>query len=66
MSNLNGAVWRKSSRSHEQGQCVELAQNLPGVAAVRDSKTPEQGALVFTKAQIQTFLSTVKSGRLDL
>ncbi|MEU5847998.1 DUF397 domain-containing protein [Saccharopolyspora shandongensis] len=66
MPNLNGAVWRKSSRSHEQGQCVELALNLPGVAAVRDSKTPEQDALVFTKAQLQTFLATIKSGRLDL
>ncbi|PKW12924.1 DUF397 domain-containing protein [Saccharopolyspora spinosa] len=66
MPELNGALWRKSSRSHEQGQCVELAQNLPGVSAVRDSKAPEQGALVFTKAQLQTFLTTVKSGQLDL
>ncbi|MGW5643118.1 DUF397 domain-containing protein [Saccharopolyspora sp. NPDC003752] len=66
MNNLTGAAWRKSSRSTDQGQCVELAQNLPGVAAVRDSKAPEQGALVFTKAQLQTFLTTVKSGRLDV
>jgi uncharacterized protein DUF397 len=66
MNNLTGAAWRKSSRSHEQGQCVELAQNLPSVSAVRDSKAPEQGALVFTKAQLQAFLTTIKTGKLDI
>ncbi|MER6991456.1 DUF397 domain-containing protein [Saccharopolyspora hirsuta] len=65
MPELNGACWRKSSRSHEQGQCVELALNLPGVSAVRDSKAPEQGTLVFTKAQLHAFLTTVKAGHLD-
>ncbi|QIZ34846.1 DUF397 domain-containing protein [Saccharopolyspora sp. ASAGF58] len=66
MNNLTGASWRKSSRSTEQGQCVELAQNLPAISAVRDSKAPEQGALVFTKAQLQAFLTNVKAGQLDL
>ncbi|MGI8308635.1 DUF397 domain-containing protein [Saccharopolyspora hattusasensis] len=66
MIDFSGAAWRKSSRSGDTGQCVELAQNLPGVSAVRDSKAPEQGALVFTKAQLQAFLTTVKSGQLDL
>lgn len=65
MPELNGARWRKSSRSHEQGQCVELAQNLPGISAIRDSKAPEQGALVLTKAQLHTFLHNIKTGQLD-
>lgn len=65
MINLSRADWRKSSRSGNTGQCVEVAQNLPGVAAVRDSKAPEQGALVFTPAQLRGFLSKVKSGELD-
>ena len=30
----------KSSYSSTSGQCVEVARNLPGVVAVRDSKTP--------------------------
>ncbi|MFF3375841.1 DUF397 domain-containing protein [Streptomyces sp. NPDC002680] len=29
----------KSSYSSTSGQCVEVARNLPGVIAVRDSKT---------------------------
>ncbi|MER7012389.1 DUF397 domain-containing protein [Saccharopolyspora sp. NPDC000359] len=65
MPELNGARWRKSSHSHEQGQCVELALNLPDVSAVRDSKAPGLGALVFTKAQLQAFLDNVKAGHLD-
>ena len=29
----------KSRYSNTRGQCVEVARNLPGVVAVRDSKT---------------------------
>jgi len=28
-------IWQKSSRSNQQGECVEVAGNLPGVVAVR-------------------------------
>ncbi|MCF1598326.1 DUF397 domain-containing protein [Streptomyces muensis] len=43
------AAWRKSSYSNQEGgECVEVADNLPGaVVPVRDSKTPEGPALVF-------------------
>ncbi|MFI7078010.1 DUF397 domain-containing protein [Micromonospora sp. NPDC049903] len=41
MTDLAGAVWRKSTRSGGSGgNCVEVADNLPGVVAVRDSKDP--------------------------
>jgi len=65
MTDLTGAAWRKSSRSNGQGQCVEAALNLPGVAAVRDSKDPEGPALVVTPAAFAAFAATVKTGQLD-
>ncbi|HEX2416936.1 MAG TPA: DUF397 domain-containing protein, partial [Micromonosporaceae bacterium] len=41
------ARWRKSSRSNGAGgNCVEVADNLPSIVAVRDSKNPEGPALV--------------------
>ena len=41
MADVTGAMWRKSSYSSANGgACVEVASNLPGVVAVRDSKAP--------------------------
>lgn len=65
MDVLKGAVWQKSKRSREQGQCVELTQNLPHVSGVRDSKAPERAALAFSKKQFADFLSAVKAGEFD-
>ncbi|MBQ0905519.1 DUF397 domain-containing protein [Micromonospora sp. U21] len=48
MTDLTGAVWRKSTRSgHNGGDCVEVATNIPGIVAVRDSKNIEGPALRF-------------------
>ena len=62
MRDLTGAVWRKSRRSGAQGECVEVAQNLPGVVAVRDSKNPTGPALVFTPDEWRAFVEGAKSG----
>ena len=35
---LSRAEWQKSSHSGQSGNCVEVARNLPGLVAVRDSK----------------------------
>ena len=47
---LSRAVWVKSSFSNGQGgACVEVARNLPGIVAVRDSKDPGGPALVLSR-----------------
>lgn len=58
MTDLAGAVWRKSTRSGGSGgNCVEVADNLPGVVGVRDSKDPSGPALRFTPAAWSAFLT---------
>ncbi len=61
------AIWRKSTRSNGQGgNCVQVADNIPGVIAVRDSKDPEGGHLLFTPAEWRAFVDSAKDGEFDL
>ena len=58
------ADWRKSSYSNGNGgACVEVARNVPGVVAVRDSKDPEGPKLAFAPAQWQE-MKAHSSGRI--
>ncbi|MEW2384178.1 DUF397 domain-containing protein [Micromonospora sp. NPDC047707] len=56
---LTGATWRKSSRSGNS-ECVEVADNLPGVVGVRDSKDPAGPVLTFTPQAWRTFIARAK------
>ncbi|NYF55823.1 DUF397 domain-containing protein [Micromonospora purpureochromogenes] len=57
---LNNARWRKSSRSSGNGgACVEVADNLPDIVGVRDSKNPTGPALVFAPAAWRAFVARV-------
>ncbi|WP_440097940.1 DUF397 domain-containing protein [Streptosporangium sp. H16] len=63
---LSEAIWKKSSLSGGSGgNCVEVAGNLPGAVAVRDSKDPAGPALVLTSGEWRSFLTVVKSGHFD-
>ena len=58
---LTGARWRKSSRSGSSGgNCVEVADNLPGRVLVRDTKNRDGGTLNFTPQAWQAFVSLAK------
>jgi len=66
MNDLTGAVWHKSTRSGGNGgDCVEVAVNLPGVVAVRDSKDPGGGILTFSPGDWRDFLAAVRAGEFD-
>ena len=67
MADVTRAVWRKSSYSSGNGgQCVEVARNLPDIVAVRDSKNPEETALVFTPQEWRAFLDGVRADEFSL
>jgi len=66
MPDLSQAIWRKASRSAHNGGCVEVAANLRGVTAVRDSKRPEGGAHLVDRTSFARFLADVRRGRYDI
>jgi hypothetical protein len=66
MTDLSRAIWRKATRSSQNGGCVEIAANLPRVVAIRDSKRPEGGAHVVPRARFAEFLAEAKRGRFDI
>jgi hypothetical protein len=66
MAEVTRAMWRKSSYSSGNGgNCVEVARNLPGAVAVRDSKDPDGPKLMFDRAVWRAFTAALRDGRLD-
>ena len=60
-TDLSRAEWRKSSYSSQNGACVEVATNLPGTVAVRDSKDPAGPGLLIPAAEWRAFVRGFKA-----
>jgi uncharacterized protein DUF397 len=64
---LSKADWHKSSFSGSNGgNCVEVARDLPGIVAVRDSKDPCGPVLMFRPDEWQAFIVGARDGHFDL
>lgn len=57
-------IWRKSTYSGANGDCVELAECGRRVA-LRHSKEPDQGTLLYTRSELAAFIAGCKAGEFD-
>ncbi|GHJ05696.1 hypothetical protein TPA0907_00630 [Micromonospora humidisoli] len=61
---ITGAQWHKSTKSGSNGgACVEVADNLPGVVFVRDTKDRDGATLTFTPSAWRGFVTFAKASR---
>ncbi|GAU66414.1 hypothetical protein SSP35_03_00620 [Streptomyces sp. NBRC 110611] len=59
---LSAAAWRKSTYSGGEGaECIEVADDLPGIVPVRDSKPPHGPTLTFRPGSWASFVANVKT-----
>ena len=54
--------WRKASYSGTNGGgCVEVATNMPGIVAVRDSKNPHGPVLLVRRDEWASFIARLRA-----
>jgi hypothetical protein len=57
-------VWRKSTASQVNGNCVEVAANAEAVR-VRHSRAPHSAVLSFSHSEWRAFLAGARGGESD-
>lgn len=61
-TDMNNATWRKSTYSNGQGgDCLELADNIPGTVPVRDSKNPTGVILLIGTSAWAAFIDGIRT-----
>lgn len=60
-TNVTEVLWRKSSYSNSESNCVEVRGGLPVLIAVRDSKDPDGAALSFSPNHWRAFTRRMKA-----
>jgi hypothetical protein len=63
---LRRAQWRISTHSANGSTCVQVARNLPGIVAVRDSTDQQGPVLIFTSDEWQSFAAGIKASEIGL
>ncbi|MEH1165602.1 DUF397 domain-containing protein [Micromonospora sp. CPCC 205539] len=58
---MTDARWRTATRSSNNGgDCVEVADNLPGRVLVRDSKDRDGGTIAFPPTAWTSFVAALR------
>jgi Domain of unknown function (DUF397) len=62
----SATLWKKSSRSNGQANCVEVCTSKTGTVAVRDSKNVPGPHLTVSNRAWSTFVEGIKHDEFDL